>query len=211
MSYTNFQTYPPQVLHLLHNAHWEILPWDNQVTLSASYEELYTLHKTPSFVSCMTFFHLLNHITTDDFLCLLVNTLPRFHPSTTLYWAVHHSKFERLLLDLFQSIWLTCGLFSGFGKYVKAIKRLTLRDLPTEFTQRLTKSYQSWDFDIIKNLHLCPHDEFFGWLQTLPSSVTAYLHSYPGISRIKKWLKVIQESCGTCTTFNHLSCKTFGY
>jgi hypothetical protein len=102
---------------------------------------------------------------------------------------VHHSRFSTLLSFLIQFLWLTCGLLSGFGMYVRETSLWILKYLFHSLLRSHTLVYQFLSFFSFKNL-FHPHHHFQGWLQTFPSSVTAYSHSYQGISFIKQNKKI---------------------
>lgn len=197
----NYKYFQMKPLYCLYTplAQQEISVWLIHNALHASLADEKVSNRTPSIVNLDTLFEIFSQ-------CLFQRVL-------ILCWAfsfaLHHSRLEKWLLVLSQSIWLTKGLFSILGIKVKATIRWTRYVLAFLFSFVHQIIYQQLDKPNFINLPiLLTH--FLGWLQIFPSSVTAYLPSYQGISFIKKWLKVIQESGKTCTTFNHLSFQTFG-
>lgn len=111
--------------------------------------------------------------------------LPLFHPSCTLYLWVHHSKFSTLLSFRTPFLWFIQGLLSVLGRYVNATNLCTRAVIGFFPFIKRTWKYQLEILEALKKHQSFKVFQFiFGWLQTLPSSVTAYIHSYHGISFI---------------------------
>lgn len=182
----------PQALlnHFLPLAHQD--KWDlfNQVFLDASATDSYSPHDTPSLVNWAIGFLRDLAATIWFFLaavmCFLVSFLPKtlYQCNTFSDW-LHHSKLETWLLSVLPSLWFTQGLFSGFGIYVRATSLWIDSSLVIQGRHKVTLRYFQHKKEFKKN----PSWSYFGWLQAIPSSVTAYLPGYQGISRIITKLK----------------------
>ena len=144
---------------------------------------------SPSLVNCCTFLQYFNQKFLiavsiwcfDSFRQFTLNQCKQFSD------CVHHSRFSSLLSSRIPFLWFIKGLFSGFGRYTKAMSLWTKKCLwPIVVTM-----YQNLDFVTVRNRHSCHQLHHFAWLQGLKSSVTAYRPSIPGISFIKVIKKIV--------------------
>ncbi len=208
-TYTYFHTNHPEVL-VLPKAHWDIAHWCIPSFLRASLQDLNVANNSHCLVYCITFLGILfekfliavSIWCFDSFRQFTLNQCRQFSD------CVHHSKFSSLLSSRIPFLWFIKGLFSGFGRYARAMSLWTKKFL--WFID--VTIYPNLDFVTVRNCHLCPQLHNFAWLHNLKSSVTAYLPSIPGISFIKVIKKIVYGMrYSTLRTLSSICCNIREY
>lgn len=208
-NYTYFHTNQWEcfVSHLAHcDISWLAIP----VIFWASCVDSNSATNSPSFVNCCTFLQYFNQKFLiavsiwcfDSFRQFTLNQCKQFSD------CVHHSKFSSLLSSRIPFLWFIKGLFSGLGRYAKAMSLCTKKFL--WFNEAVI--YQNGLFVSRKNLPLCPPLQLFAWLQTRPSSVIEYNPSYQSMSFIKVIKKIVYRMrYSTLGTLSSVCCNIREY
>lgn len=214
MSYTNFHLYhfANSFFQLIQR---EIDAWFTPVIRDASIDDGKTLHKTPSFVSCIIFLPEAYQIFLHASRSLSVEGCNQSSRACLLFvFWVPHIRFETWLLSLLLSRWRTIGWLWGFGRYVSATRRLIRDGIIFQSRHKSTCTYPVTLPIDFSHFHLYKElctQYFFGWLQILPSWVIAYLHSNQGMSFIKTIKKIVYRMrYSTLGTLSSVCCNIQG-
>lgn len=211
--YDNLHSKPPACLYF-QSIHFRIFHLSIPVSLCACIIDSYILQSIHSLVSCITFFAFCLPLCLLFSFCSSVNLQrPSSHAWRTLVFWVHHSRFDTWLLYLLLSRWRTTGRLLGFGIYVIATNLLTLQFFISQSFHKISLKYLAISGFLNLALWINQYGHrLFSCIQTLPSSVMAYNHSYHGISFINRIKKIVYRMrYSTLGTLSSVCCNIREY